>query len=89
MRRAIHPLPPYTFMAWYLVKNRDNSTFTANTTTSTTINNDDGDDYDDDDDDDKVKVNLPVCLTKHHAMKTYRRNGGIAPCILDLGTRWR
>jgi hypothetical protein len=36
-----------------------------------------------------VKVKLPLCLTKHHAMKTYWRSGGIAPRILDLGTRWR
>jgi hypothetical protein len=28
-------------------------------------------------------------LTQHHAMKAYWRSGGIAPCILDLGTRWR
>jgi hypothetical protein len=25
----------------------------------------------------------------HHAMKTYWGSGGIAPCILDLSTRWR
>jgi hypothetical protein len=37
----------------------------------------------------KVKVKLSLCLTKHHAMKTYWRSGGIAPRILDLGTRWR
>jgi hypothetical protein len=37
----------------------------------------------------KVKVKLSLRLTKHHAMKTYRRNGGIVPHILDLGTRWR
>jgi hypothetical protein len=34
-------------------------------------------------------VNLPLYLTKHHAIKTYRRNGGTAPRILNLGTRWR
>jgi hypothetical protein len=44
----------------------------------------DGDD-DDDDDDDK----LFLCLTKHHAMKTYRGSGGVDPRVLDLGTRWR
>jgi hypothetical protein len=27
MREAIHPLPQYVFMAWYLVKYRDNFTF--------------------------------------------------------------
>jgi hypothetical protein len=37
----------------------------------------------------KVKVKLSLCLTKHHAMKTYRESGGIAPRILDLGTRRR
>jgi hypothetical protein len=37
----------------------------------------------------KVKVKLSLCLTKHHAMKTYWGNGGIVPRILDLGTRWR
>jgi hypothetical protein len=29
-----------------------------------------------------VKVKLPLYLTKHYAMKTYWRNGGIASCIL-------
>jgi hypothetical protein len=37
----------------------------------------------------KVKIKLPLCLTKHHAMKTYWGSGGIAPRILDLGIRWR
>jgi hypothetical protein len=37
----------------------------------------------------KVKVKLSLSLTKHHAMKTYWGSGGIAPFILDLGTRWR
>jgi hypothetical protein len=37
----------------------------------------------------KVKVKLSPCLTKYHAMKTYRGSGGIIPRILDLGTRWR
>jgi hypothetical protein len=32
---------------------------------------------------------LSLCLTKHHAMKMYWGSGGIALCILDLGTRWR
>jgi hypothetical protein len=32
---------------------------------------------------------LSLCLTKHHAMKTYWGSGGIAPRILDLGTKWR
>jgi hypothetical protein len=36
-----------------------------------------------------VKVKLSLCLTKHHAMKTYWGSGGTAPCILDLGTRCR
>jgi hypothetical protein len=33
------------------------------------------------------KVNLSLCLNKHHAMKAYWGSGGIAPRILDLGTR--
>jgi hypothetical protein len=37
----------------------------------------------------KIKVKLSPCLTKHHAMKVYWGSGGIAPRILDLGTRWR
>jgi hypothetical protein len=28
-------------------------------------------------------------LTERHAMKAHWGTGGIAPCILDLGTRWR
>jgi hypothetical protein len=32
---------------------------------------------------------LSLCLTKHHAMKTYWGSWGVAPRILDLGTRWR
>jgi hypothetical protein len=36
----------------------------------------------------KVKVKLSLCLTKHHAMKTYWGSGDIALLILDLGTRW-
>jgi hypothetical protein len=37
----------------------------------------------------KVKINWFLCLTKHHAMKTYWGSRGIAPRILDLGSRWR
>jgi len=38
----------------------------------------------------KVKVKLFLCLTEHHAMnENILGSGGIAPCILDLGTRWR
>jgi hypothetical protein len=36
-----------------------------------------------------VKVKLFLCLTKHHAMKTYWGIGSIAPCIFNLGTGWR
>jgi hypothetical protein len=36
-----------------------------------------------------TKVKLSLCLTKHHAMKTYWRSGGIAACILNPCTRWR
>jgi hypothetical protein len=31
----------------------------------------------------------PCALTTHHAMQAYWGSGGIAPCILNLGTRWR
>jgi hypothetical protein len=34
------------------------------------------------------KVNLSLCLTKHHAMKAYWENEDIVTCILDLGTKW-
>jgi hypothetical protein len=37
----------------------------------------------------KAKAKLSLCLTKHHTMKTYCGSGGIAPCILNLGTKWR
>jgi hypothetical protein len=32
---------------------------------------------------------LSLCLTKHHTMKMHWGNGGMAPCILVLGTIWR
>jgi hypothetical protein len=32
---------------------------------------------------------MSLCLIEHHAIKTYWGCGGIAPRILDLGTRWR
>jgi hypothetical protein len=35
-----------------------------------------------------LKVNS-LLLTEHHAMKTYWGTEGIAPRILNLGTRWR
>jgi hypothetical protein len=37
---------------------------------------------------DNVKLKLFLCLTKHHAMKTYWGSGDIVPRILDFGTRW-
>jgi hypothetical protein len=37
----------------------------------------------------KAKVVSVLFLTEHHTMKAYLRIGGIAPRILDLGTRWR
>jgi hypothetical protein len=37
----------------------------------------------------KVKVKLFMCLTKHHAMKTYWGSGRTATHILNLGTIWR
>jgi hypothetical protein len=36
----------------------------------------------------KIKVKLSLCLTKHHAMKMYW-DGGIAPHIINLGSRRR
>jgi hypothetical protein len=39
----------------------------------------------------KAKQKLSMCillLTEHHAMKDYCGSWGIAPRILDLGTRW-
>jgi hypothetical protein len=36
----------------------------------------------------KVSVKLSLCLTKHHAMKTYFRSRGRAPLILNIVTRW-
>jgi hypothetical protein len=37
----------------------------------------------------KVKIKLSLYLTKHHAMNMYRGSGGIAPLILNFGTRRR
>jgi hypothetical protein len=37
----------------------------------------------------KVNVKLSLCLTKHRAIKTYWRSGGIDPRIVYLGTRCR
>jgi hypothetical protein len=36
----------------------------------------------------KSKALLSLCLTKHHTMK-YCGSGGIAPCILNPGIRWK
>jgi hypothetical protein len=75
-----------TFMEWCLLKHRDNSTFF---TFTFYIHTDD------------VKVNLSLCLTKHHAIKTYSflndapchegilGSGGIVPRLLNFGMRWR
>jgi hypothetical protein len=35
----------------------------------------------------KGKVKISLCLTKYHAMEGYWSRGGIAPRILDLGSR--
>jgi hypothetical protein len=35
----------------------------------------------------KLKVKFPLCLNKHHAIKTNRGSGGIDPRILDLASR--
>jgi hypothetical protein len=34
----------------------------------------------------KGKINLSLCLTKHHAIKSYWGNGGIAQPIVNIGT---
>jgi hypothetical protein len=34
------------------------------------------------------KVKLSLCFIKHHDIKTLG-SGSIAPCIRNLGTRWR
>jgi hypothetical protein len=34
------------------------------------------------------RVKLSLCLTKHHAMKTYWGSGSVTPRILNLSTRW-
>jgi hypothetical protein len=36
-----------------------------------------------------TKVNLSLCLTKHHTTKAYWGSGSTATCILDLGSRRR
>jgi len=36
-----------------------------------------------------VWIKLYLCSTNNHVMKTYWENGGIAPRILNLITRWR
>jgi hypothetical protein len=36
----------------------------------------------------KGKIVPVLSLTEHHAMKAYWGNKGIAPRMLDLGTRW-
>jgi len=36
----------------------------------------------------KVKVKLPLCLTKYQAINTYGGSEGIAPRILSLCARW-
>jgi len=36
-----------------------------------------------------IKAKLSLCFAEHHAIKAYWKSGGIAPAIIDLGTRWR
>jgi hypothetical protein len=39
-----------------------------------------------------IRINLDCTiqdLTEHHATKAYWGSGGIDPCNLELGTRWR
>jgi hypothetical protein len=34
-------------------------------------------------------VKLVLCLTKHHAVKSYWYSGGVTLRIFNLGTRWK
>jgi hypothetical protein len=34
-------------------------------------------------------VKLPLFIIKHHTVKTYWDRGYVAPCIFNLGTKWR
>jgi hypothetical protein len=36
-----------------------------------------------------VKEQLSCAFTEHHAIKLYWGSGSTAPCVFDLGTRWR
>jgi hypothetical protein len=36
----------------------------------------------------QVLISVSCSLTKHHCMKAYWGSADVAPCILDLGTRW-
>jgi hypothetical protein len=36
----------------------------------------------------RCSIRTSLCFTKHHAMKTHWRSGGITPRILNLCTRW-
>jgi hypothetical protein len=38
----------------------------------------------------KVKIELSLyVLTERHSMEAYWGTGSIAPCILELGIKWR
>jgi hypothetical protein len=72
---AVPPLPRCDFMAWCLVKHtgKFNFNFTIrhwNAENASLLYMD------------YRKVNLFLCMTKHHAMKTHWGSGGIAPRIL-------
>jgi hypothetical protein len=89
MRGAIPPLPQYALMEWYSVKARGlYLCFAFAFTCKYTIN--------------KIEIlknrptemptykkKLSLCLIKHHAMNTFGESRGVAPLILNLGTRWR
>jgi hypothetical protein len=34
----------------------------------------------------KAKIKLSLCLTKHHATKTYWESGDVTPLTLNVGT---
>jgi hypothetical protein len=40
-------------------------------------------------DEGKSKVKVFLYLNKDHSKKVYGRSTGVAPCILNLDTRWK
>jgi hypothetical protein len=59
MRGAIHSLPHYVFMAWCLVKHRDNFTFTTVSTPALASTQS------------PILLDKVVAVLKHYTMKPY------------------